>query len=83
MVNPNLEEYKLPGPWEMPEIEVIMYEPEDAKGVAGMAEPAVIPTASAIANAVYNACGARVRSLPLTPKHVLEALGKVPSTGRN
>jgi xanthine dehydrogenase YagR molybdenum-binding subunit len=82
MVNPNLEEYKLPGPWEMPEIEVVMYEPEDAKGVAGMAEPAVIPTAAAIANAVYNACGARVRSLPITPKHVLEALGKVPGTGR-
>jgi xanthine dehydrogenase YagR molybdenum-binding subunit len=44
-----------------------------------MAEPAVIPTASAIANAVYNASGARVRSLPMTPAKVLEALGKVRS----
>lgn len=79
MLNPNLEEYKLPGPREMPEFEVIMYEPEDAKGVSGMAEAPVIPTASAIANAVYNACGARVRALPITPVKVLEALGKVPA----
>jgi xanthine dehydrogenase YagR molybdenum-binding subunit len=76
MVNPNLEEYKLPGPREMPVFETIIYEYPEAKGVSGVAEPAVIPTASAIANAVYNACGARVRTLPLIPKHVLEALGK-------
>lgn len=76
MVNPNLEEYKLPGPREMPIFETIIYEYPEAKGVSGVAEPAVIPTASAIANAVYNACGARVRTLPLIPKHVLEALGK-------
>lgn len=81
MLNPNLEEYKLPGPWEMPEIEVVMYEPDDAKGVAGMAEAAVIPTASAIANAVYNATGVRVSSLPITPGKVLEALGKVSQKG--
>jgi xanthine dehydrogenase YagR molybdenum-binding subunit len=77
MVNPNLEEYKLPGSWDMPIIETIMYEPENAKGVSGMAESPVIPTAAAIANAVYNASGARVRALPMTPAKVLEALGKV------
>ncbi|GAB4467301.1 MAG: xanthine dehydrogenase family protein molybdopterin-binding subunit [Armatimonadaceae bacterium] len=76
MLNPNLEEYKLPGPWEMPEIEVVMYEPEGLKGVSGMAEAPVIPTAAAIANAVYNATGVRVTRLPLTPAHVLEAMGK-------
>jgi xanthine dehydrogenase YagR molybdenum-binding subunit len=78
MVNPNLDEYKLPGPWEMPKMECIIYEAPDAKGVSGMAEAPVIPTASAIANAVYNACGARVRALPIIPARVLEALGKVP-----
>lgn len=77
MVNPNLEEYKLPGPWEMPVIETILHELPDAKGTSGVAEACVIPTASAIANAVYNASGARVRSLPLIPAHVLAALGKV------
>ena len=78
LVNWNLDEYKLPGPWEMPVFEPIVYEYPEAKGVSGVAEPVVIPTASAIANAVYNACGARVRSLPLIPKHVLEAMGRVP-----
>jgi xanthine dehydrogenase YagR molybdenum-binding subunit len=78
MLNYQLDEYKLPGPWEMPLIEPIMYEPPDAKGVSGIAEACVIPTASAIANAVYNACGARVRELPLVPARVLAALGRVP-----
>jgi xanthine dehydrogenase YagR molybdenum-binding subunit len=78
MLNPNLEEYKLPGPWEMPVIESIVHEYPEAKGVSGMAESVIIPTASAVANAVYNAIGARVRSLPLLPARVLDALGKVP-----
>jgi xanthine dehydrogenase YagR molybdenum-binding subunit len=77
MLNPNLEEYKLPGPWEMPIIEPVVYEPPDAKGVSGMAESPVIPTAAALANAVYNASGARVPSLPMVPATVLAALGKV------
>ncbi len=75
----DFEEYKLPGTWEMPVFDAFVYEYPEAKGVSGMAEPVVIPTASAIANAVYNACGARVRSLPITPAKVLEALGKVKS----
>jgi len=77
VLNANLEEYKVPGPWEMPEIDVILYEDPAAKGVSGMAESPVIPTAGAIANAVYNASGARVRSLPITPARVLAALGRV------
>ncbi len=47
----------------------------------GIAEPANIATAPAIGNAVYNAIGVRVRSLPLTPAAVLEALGKLPARG--
>ena len=77
ILNPNLEEYKLPGPWEMPVIEPIVYEAPDATGVSGVAEGCVIPTAAAIANAVYNASGARVRHLPLVPSRVLAAMGKV------
>ena len=45
ILNPNLEEYKLPGPWEMPVIEPIVYEAPDATGVSGIAEGCVIPTA--------------------------------------
>jgi CO/xanthine dehydrogenase Mo-binding subunit len=43
-------------------------------GVKGIGEPAIIPTAGAIANAVYNAIGVRIKSLPMTPDKVLSAL---------
>jgi xanthine dehydrogenase YagR molybdenum-binding subunit len=41
---------------------------------AGIGEPATVPTAAAIANAVYNAIGVRVREIPMTPAVVLRAL---------
>jgi xanthine dehydrogenase YagR molybdenum-binding subunit len=44
--------------------------------VIGIGEPVTIPTAAAIANAVANALGVRVNSLPITPARVLAALGK-------
>ena len=47
-----------------------------ARGVIGIGEPPVIPMGGAIANAVYNACGARIRSLPVTPDKILNALYK-------
>lgn len=76
MLNPSLETYKVAGSLEMPLMRTIL-DDEDQRGVIGMAEATIIPGHSAIANAVHNACGARVRSLPLTPDKVLEALGKV------
>jgi xanthine dehydrogenase YagR molybdenum-binding subunit len=51
------------------------------RGVIGVGEPATIPTAGAIANAVANALGVRVSSLPITPAKVLAALGKVGKVG--
>jgi xanthine dehydrogenase YagR molybdenum-binding subunit len=73
MVNPNMEWYLLPGMSDVPEIDVtLMDQPE--RGVVGLGEPPVISTAAAIANAVSNAIGARVRQLPLTPDVVLAAL---------
>jgi xanthine dehydrogenase molybdenum-binding subunit len=41
-----------------------------------MAEPACIPTAPAIANAVYDAVGVRIKDLPITPEKVLKALNQ-------
>jgi xanthine dehydrogenase YagR molybdenum-binding subunit len=82
MVNPNLEQYKLAGPREMPAIDVVLlenYQGRSATDAYGIAEPASIATAPAIANAVYNAIGVRLHSLPMTPATVLAALGKVPS----
>ena len=72
-LNANMETYKAVGMQEMPEIEVIL-DDEDDRPVTGMAEAPVIPGHSAIANAIFNACGARVRSVPFTPDRVLEAL---------
>jgi xanthine dehydrogenase YagR molybdenum-binding subunit len=75
MVNPNMEFYLLPGPSDIPEIDVtLVNQPE--RGVIGLGEPPTISTAAAIANAVANAIGARVRDLPITPAHVLEALDR-------
>ncbi len=73
MLNPNLEFYKLPGPSDIPEVEVIVQD-VPGRGVIGIGEPPTIPTASAIANAVSNAIGARIPALPITPERVLTAL---------
>lgn len=75
MLNANYEQYRIPGAVDIPEIDVILdVRPEDT-GVRGLGEPPTIPTAGAIANAVANAIGARVRDLPITPQRVLAALG--------
>jgi len=42
--------------------------------VIGIAEPAVIPAVGAIANAVFNATGVRIRELPITPDKILMGL---------
>ena len=84
MVNPNLEQYKILGALETPEIEVVLVENYLARSstdAGGIGEPATIPTAAAVANAVYNAIGVRIRELPITPARVLEALGKIPGKG--
>ena len=77
----NLHDYKMPILPDTPEIEVIIVSEADPynsnTGVKGCGEPAMIPTAGAIANAVYNALGIRIKSLPMTPDKVLMALNKV------
>ncbi len=77
MLNPDFEFYHLPGPSDMPEIEVHMMDVPE-RGVIGLGEPPTIPTAAAIANAVANAIGVRIHSLPLTPEKVLAALHEGP-----
>ena len=73
MLNPNMENYKLAAMLEIPEIEVVFLDMPE-RGVIGLGEPPVIPTAAAIANAVANALGIRITSLPITPDKVLAAL---------
>jgi xanthine dehydrogenase molybdenum-binding subunit len=45
-------------------------------GAKGVAEPGLVPTAPAIANAIYNAVGVRIRDLPITPEKIMNALKK-------
>jgi xanthine dehydrogenase YagR molybdenum-binding subunit len=81
MVNPNLEQYKLAGVREAPAIDVVLlenYQGQSATDAYGIAEPSNIATAPAIGNAIYNAIGIRVRTLPMTPAVMLAALGKIP-----
>ncbi|HXZ48065.1 MAG TPA: xanthine dehydrogenase family protein molybdopterin-binding subunit [Usitatibacter sp.] len=80
MLNANLEQYKIARAREVPAIDVVLlehYQGTSATDAYGVAEPAKIPTAPAIANAIYNAIGVRVRELPITPAAVLRALGRL------
>jgi xanthine dehydrogenase YagR molybdenum-binding subunit len=74
MLNPNFGDYKLPGCLEMPELVPLIDDQDTRQAVVGMGEPPVIPGAAAIANAVFNACGVRVRQLPITADKVLMSL---------
>ncbi|WP_327212782.1 molybdopterin cofactor-binding domain-containing protein (plasmid) [Rhizobium beringeri] len=68
---------------EVPDIDVLMVPRQDEPPL-GVGESASVPSASAIANAVYDATGIRFRELPLTPELVLAALngnpGETPAT---
>ncbi|MGA2318519.1 MAG: hypothetical protein ABSG71_19395 [Thermodesulfobacteriota bacterium] len=57
---------------EIPDIEVHIVKSNEKIG--GIGEPGVPPTAPAVANAVFNATGARIRRLPITPETVLAAI---------
>lgn len=85
LLNGNLEQYKIAGSKDTPAIEVVLLEElrgRSATDASGIGEPATVPTAAAVANAVYNAIGVRVRELPITPARVLAALGKMPGRPR-
>jgi xanthine dehydrogenase YagR molybdenum-binding subunit len=79
MVNPNLESYKVLSSKDMFEAVPIVTEIANAgnnTSAAGIGEPCIVPTLGAVANAVFNATGARVRTLPITPDRVLAALAE-------
>lgn len=77
VLNPNLLNYKVPSILDAPEIEPIAVEyihPEGPYGAKGVGETTNVPTPPAIANAIYDAVGIRIKDLPITPDKVLEAL---------
>jgi CO/xanthine dehydrogenase Mo-binding subunit len=84
MVNPNLEAYKILRPADMFEAVSILTEGANAgnnTSATGIAEPVFVPTLAAIANAVFNATGVRLRQLPMTPDRVLAALAEAGKGG--
>jgi len=76
MLNPNMQFYRLAGIGDIPELVVHMMTGKgyDERGVIGLGEPPVISPGAAIANAVTNALGIRIGTIPLTPDRVLAAL---------
>lgn len=77
MVNPELGPYKIYRADEMPEMEVILVQTIEPSGPFGAKAVAEIPkdgVAPAVANAIYNATGVRLRRIPLTPERVWTAL---------
>jgi xanthine dehydrogenase molybdenum-binding subunit len=79
MLNPNLLDYAIPTALDVPDIRTVIVEagcelgPYGAKGVG---EPPIIPGGAAVANAIFDAVGARVTVLPMTPERVVSALEK-------
>jgi len=76
--NPGFRDYKIPRTHEMDfPIHLEFIETNDSFGpfgAKGVAEPGLVPTAPAIANAIYDAVGVRILDLPITPEKVLNAL---------
>lgn len=69
--------YKILSMLDMPEIEVILVEEPVASGpygAKGVGEPGMVNVAPSIANALYDALGVRINSLPMTPEKILKAL---------
>jgi CO/xanthine dehydrogenase Mo-binding subunit len=79
IMNSNFLDYKILTAKDVPNIEPIVIETNDPHGpfgAKGIGEPGLVPTAPAIANAIYDAVGVRITELPITPERVLEALKK-------
>ena len=80
MVNPNMEFYLLTGPSDVPDIQIVLKDMPE-RGVIGIGEPPTVSLSAAIANAVRNATGATIRSLPLHPHRVLAAIEQQKKAG--
>ena len=79
MVNRNWHDYKLPTILDVPaEMTSLPIEPDDTEanitGAKGLGEPVTIPTAAAIANAVYHATGVRINQTPISPVQLCRLL---------
>ncbi|MFA5038580.1 MAG: molybdopterin cofactor-binding domain-containing protein [Candidatus Omnitrophota bacterium] len=80
VLNPNFSKYRIPRSMDRTTIESIFVETNDPQGpfgAKGMGEASLLPTAAAIANAIFDAVGVQIKDLPITPQKVLAALKSV------
>ena len=81
-LNPNLTNYIMPTSLDMPQIDIDIvknYDPTGPFGAKGVGEPTSVPTAAAIANAIFDAVGVRITSLPATAEKVLKGIHELRS----
>jgi xanthine dehydrogenase molybdenum-binding subunit len=75
--NGNFLDYKMPTAKDVPPVQAVIVETDEQDGpfgAKGIGEPGLVPTAPAIANAIYDAIGVRIKDLPITPEKILKAL---------
>lgn len=76
-INPNFSDYRIPSMRDMPPLVhafASSYEPTGPFGAKGLGELGMDPTAAVISNAIFDAVGVRIKTLPITPEKVLSAL---------
>ena len=77
VINPSFADYKIPITTDVPPIRSIIVEAYDETGpygAKGLGEPGLVGVAPAIANAIFDAVGVRIKDLPITPEKVCDAL---------
>ncbi|MGH9869893.1 MAG: xanthine dehydrogenase family protein molybdopterin-binding subunit [Candidatus Polarisedimenticolia bacterium] len=77
VLDPNLLDYRTLTPRQMPPVDVFVIETHDPEGPFGAKEAGegpILPVAPAVANAIYDAVGVRLKELPMTPDRVLAGI---------
>ena len=74
VISSNFDNYRLPlFSWTPRVIDTVILDRQDQPPQGG-GEPAIICMGGALANAIYDACGARLHQMPMTPERVLEGI---------
>ena len=79
ILNPSFQDYKMLTFLDTPQIETFIadtHEPSGPFGAKGVGEGVTNPVAPAVANAIYNAVGVRIKELPISPEKILRAIKK-------
>ena len=79
MMNATLLDYRMPTSLDLPMLDTIIVEkenPEHPYGLRGAGEVPIVPPLAALANAIYDAIGVRMNTLPMNPSAVLKAIAE-------